>query len=406
MRLMMVTSRFPWPLEKGDKLRLYHQIRMLAREHEVYLFALSDREPSAAEREALAPWLKGLHVEVLAGGRRALRLLWAPVSSRPFQVHWFYQRPAHRALVAWMREVQPDHVLAQLVRTAEYVKDAHGVPRTLDYMDALSAGMFRRAAVSPPPLRWLWAAEARRLRRYEARIFDYFDAHTLIAEADRPWISHPERDRIHIVPNGVDTSYFTPSPRPDGACCAFIGNMAYAPNVDAAVHLAQDILPLVKHPGATLLLAGASPSPAVRALAGPRIEVTGWLEDIRSAYARAVLFVAPLRLGTGQQNKILEAMASGVPCILSAQVRAGLHPDCLPWDPQGPDAQRGVVWVADGPQQVAEAIDLLLAHPDWREELARRGREFVCKNADWSAQTQRLTATFAGLVWPEEKAQP
>jgi len=396
-RLLVVASRFPWPLEKGDKLRLYHQIRVLSETHEVFLFCLSDREPGEAARAALAPWVRGMHVEVLSPGRRMVRLLWALWSSRPFQVHWFYQRPAHRALRDWMAQVQPHQVLAQLVRTAEYVKDMHDVPRTLDYMDALSAGMYRRAAVTPWPLRLLWATEARRLRSYEARVFDYFDAHTLIAEADRNWISHPEKHRIRIVPNGVDTDYFVPHTPPAGACCAFIGNMAYAPNVDAAVHLVRDILPRVTHPGAQILLAGASPAPAVRALAGPRVEVTGWLDDIRTAYARADLFVAPLRLGTGQQNKILEAMACGIPCILSAQVLAGLHPDCLPWDPTHVE---GVVLVADGPSAVARAIDRLLDDPDLRSQLGRRGREFVCKNADWSAQTQHLTATFA-TVWPE-----
>ena len=209
------------------------------------------------------------------------------------------------------------------MRCAEYVKDLHEVPKVLDYMDALSAGMHRRAnnetRLVMKPYQWLLRTEGTRLARYESRVFDYFDGATIISRNDRLLIPHGDRDRIELVPNGVDLSAFSPAESaPEGdPVLLFTGNMSYAPNVDAAHHLVEHILPLVKHPGVRVVLAGAQPKASVQALASERVTVTGWVDDIAAEYRAATLFVAPLRIGTGLQNKVLEAMAAEVPCLLS-----------------------------------------------------------------------------------------
>ena len=194
------------------------------------------------------------------------------LSQLPFQLVWFTERAALREVRDLVDKTQPDVLYCQLIRCAEYVKDLHHVPKVLDYMDALSAGMHRRAhsetRLGLRALRWLFRSEGTRLARYESRIFDYFDATTIISRNDRLLIPHRDRDRIELVPNGVDLAAFSPpQERPThDPVVLFTGNMSYAPNVDAAHHLVDDILPLIQHPTVRIVLAGAQPKASVKAL--------------------------------------------------------------------------------------------------------------------------------------------
>lgn len=404
MKILVLTSRLPWPLDKGDKLRAYHQMRELARNHEVYLFCLASSKEKHLTPD-LAP-LKhittGLKIQRMSRWKRVIRLVFAPFSSRPFQVHWFYQRAAKHALDAWVKEIQPDLIYCQLVRTASYVKEMHHIPKVIDYMDALSAGMARQSRLVPWFMRWVYRIEYRRLRGFESTVFDYFDGRTIISNADRKLIKHPENTLIDVIPNGIDTAYFDPKSMPniqsDCPVLLFSGNMSYPPNVDAAKQLVTEVLPHVKTPGVRVVIAGTNPAPEIRALASENVQVTGWLEDIREAYAQATLFVAPLRIGTGQQNKILEAMAMALPCITTQHVASGF-----------PAMETAApLQIANSSERIARQVDRLLSDRDESEALGSLSRQWVEKHCDWSASTDKLADRFVhsmsnetdSSVWP------
>lgn len=402
-----MTSRLPWPLDKGDKLRAYHQIRHLSEHHDVYLFSLTDSShpDQAADLTVLQAITKGIQVQPLSWWRRCIRLALAPFSSRPFQVHWFYQKSAQRALDAWVNEVEPDIILCQLVRMASYVQHAHRIPRVLDYMDALSAGMARQSRLAHPAMRWIYRIEYQRLKSFEAQVFDYFDGKTIISVADRKLIAHPERHLICVVPNGIDTDFFQLNKvrRQDGSPrILFTGNMSYPPNVDAAKQLVESVLPLLKTPGVQVTIAGTSPAAEIQALRSDRVKVTGWLPDIRDAYAEADAFVAPLRIGTGQQNKILEAMSMELPCITTQHVASGFPAN---------GAETAPLRVANSAEGIAREVDALLASPDARRSLGSLSRSWVEKHCDWSTSTDILTDTFVhsmsnesnSAAWPTQK---
>ena len=388
MKLLVLLSRFPYPLDKGDKLRAYNQLRFLSERHEICLFTLSDEVVTAEAKAAVRPLCRGgVVVHRLRRPGIARNMARALASGLPLQVGYFYDKLAQRQVDGLLRDFRPDHVYCQLIRMAEYLRShAHELPMTLDYMDVFSAGMARRAMQAPLWQRPVLALEAHRLLTYEAAAFDWFQHHTIISDQDRQLIQHLRRDQIEIVLNGIDTDFFRPQPTAAKEFdLLFCGNMSYHPNVDAAGFLAEEILPLVRlrHPGARLLVAGTTPAPRVLALASAQVQVSGWIPDIRTAYASARVFVAPMRVGTGLQNKLLEAMAMALPCVTTPLANNALG---------GTDGQE--LRVTAGASALAAAISSLLDDAAEAEKLALSGQDFVKHHYNWAGATVRLEALF------------
>jgi sugar transferase (PEP-CTERM/EpsH1 system associated) len=388
MKLLVLLSRFPFPLDKGDKLRAYHQLRYLTERHEICLFALSD-EPVTAEAEAaVRPLCRGgVHVHRVYKPGIAANMARALATGRPLQVGYFYDAAAQKQVDELLRTFRPQHVYCQLIRMAEYLRPHAGqLPMTLDYMDVFSAGMARRATQAPQWQRPVFALEAKRLTDYEADAFGWFAHHTIISDQDRQLIHHPQRNEIRVVLNGIDTANFQPMPEVAKEYeVLFCGNMSYHPNVDAAAFLAEEIMPLVwkQLPAARLLVAGTTPAPRVLALASERVVVSGWVPDIRAAYASARVFVAPMRVGTGLQNKLLEAMAMQLPSVTTPLANNALG---------GHNGQE--LRVAESAADLAAAIINLLTDVESAAALARRGQDFVKARYTWAGATAELEALF------------
>ncbi|MEY3399088.1 MAG: hypothetical protein RL220_1682 [Bacteroidota bacterium] len=387
MKLLVLTPRVPWPLEKGDKLRAWHQIRILSRSNKVCLCCLSDGPVDPRAVEHLSEVVDELHIIELNRFSIGLNLLFAAFSSRPYQVHYFYQSGAARRIRNIVKDFKPDHIYCQLIRASEYVKHIHHISKTLDYMDAFNAGHSRRLEHAVWYMKPLLREEAKRLARYENLIFDYFDHHTIISAQDRELIFHPRRNSIDVVPNGVDTEYFSrPAAQEFHPVMLFTGNMGYPPNVDCAVFLAKDVMPLIweKYPDVKLVIAGANPAASVERVSSEKVEVTGWVEDIRACYHHAGIFLAPMRIGTGLQNKILEAMSCGVPCITSSLAAGALGVE------QGKECL-----IADDAKQVADCAIKLLESPDLRNSLSQNAHEMVRSRYSWESSVQILEEIFA-----------
>lgn len=383
MRLLVILSRVPFPLEKGDKLRAYHLIARLARRHEVHLLCLSDAPTDPAHVEHLARFCASIEVVRLRRWRIVLKLITAIFTRLPVQVVYFHHRMAQRRVDAAIARIRPDHVLCQLVRTTEYVRRRYGLAKTIDYMDTLSKGMERRTETAPFYLKPIFRMETRRLIRYENLMFDQFDHAVIISAQDRDYIYHPWRDRMAVVPNGVDMEHFTPQQEQPRYDLVFTGNMNYPPNIDSVLYLVNKVLPIVRRarPQASLLISGVDPSPSVRALASrdPLITVTGWVKDIRSSYAAARIFVAPMQIGTGLQNKLLEAMAMRMPCITSALANNAVG---------APPGE--AILIGEAPEEYAALILRLLNDPDERERIAANGHRFVRAHFDWDRSAEAL----------------
>lgn len=388
MRLLVVLSRMPYPLEKGDKLRAYHLVKRLAKSHEIFLFCLSDQQIKPEDEAHLKSFCKHIQVVDLPRWRILARMVSALFSRLPFQVSYFHHRHAQRAIDKVIDTFQPEHVLCQLVRTTEYVRHRYELGKTLDYMDTLSKGMERRAENAPFHLRPFFRAETKRLIGYENLMLDLFDHQTIISAQDRDLLYHPARDLVQVIPNGVDTDYFTPRETDKEYDLLFTGNMNYAPNIDSVLFLVHHVLPLVhaKRPGTSLLIAGVDPDQRVRNLADQdrAVTVSGWVKDIRNSYSSARIFVAPMQIGTGLQNKLLEAMAMRMPCVTSGLANNAVG--AVPGES---------ILIGHDPQDYADHILRLLDHPEERERLAENGLRFVSRAFNWDRSAERIDALMA-----------
>jgi glycosyltransferase involved in cell wall biosynthesis len=210
-------------------------------------------------------------------------------------------------------------------------------------------------------------------------MFDFFENRTIISQQDQQLIMHPNSQEIVCIPNGIDASFFEEISMENTHDFVFVGNMSYPPNIEAIEYISENILP--KFPNQTLLISGSSPSKRVKKIASEsvQIELTGWVDDIRNSYARGRIFLAPMMIGTGMQNKLLEAMAIGVPCITTP----------LANNPIGTKANSEIL-VASDPNEFKKAIELLLSNPNKYAEIQTNARLFVEQNHHWNKTTNRL----------------
>ncbi len=386
MRIFVLLSRIPYPLEKGDKLRAFHQIKVLSEKHEIILCALNPLPKADKQKafEQLQPYCRSINFIDLPAYGRAVNILRAYFLGFPLQSGYFYSRRANRKIKALIAEYHPDHLFAQLSRTARYLMDVP-VAKTLDYQDAFSFGLKRRADNAGWLMKPVFRLEYKRMEAFEKKIFDLFDQKIIISEQDRDLIPHPEKRAITVIRNGVDMEFFHPLSRKKNREIVFTGNMKYPPNVDAAQFLAKEIMPLVwqEKPETRLLLAGASPHRKVRNLGNEKIKVSGWMDDIREAYAGSDVFIAPMRMGSGLQNKLLEAMAMKIPCVTTPLANAALEAK-----------ENEEILTGSSAKELADALLFLLENREEGQKLSEKAFVFVKQNYRW----KEATAPFEKLI--------
>lgn len=387
MKILVLLSRFPYPLEKGDKLRAFHQIRLLSRNHDIYLVALSDRKISSEEMDRVKPFCKELHIIKLDWFSKIWNIIRFFFKGLPLQSGFFYSRRAQKKIDILLEKINPDRIYAQLIRVAEYVK-LSGINKTLDYQDVFSKGMSRRAENAPWLAKLLYNMEYHRLAKYETNIFPYFDQHTIITGVDRDLIPHPDFRAIDVLSNGVDLDAFKDSGKEKIYDLIFTGNMSYAPNIEAAEYLAKVIFPAlqVENPDINLVICGADPVSKVRQLANQNIKVTGWVDSIADYYAQSKIFIAPMHLGTGLQNKILEAMSIGLPCITSTLAGKPLE-----------NAKQGKdILICSTLTGYVDSVKLLLSSPDIYNKISQNAYHYVKENYSWETTTAKLEKIIVG----------
>jgi sugar transferase (PEP-CTERM/EpsH1 system associated) len=380
--IVFISHTLPYPPDKGEKIRAWHVIRHLARDHDVHLGCVTNTMPEPAQLAALRDVTASLGVFPIGRTRQKLRALFRARPGRPLMPDFYHAPALARWVDAAFARTGATRAYIFSVAMAPYALGRPGVRAVLDAMDIDSEKWRDYASDTGLPMRLVWARESRTLLAYE-RLAASRAAITLFVsrpEADRFAALAPElAGRIATIGNGVDLEYFNPEHHfadPFGgnrAALVLTGHMDYRPNIDAATWFALEVLPRLRqiHPLVEFWIVGANPSAGVVGLgARPGVRVTGRVEDTRPYLAHAAASVCPLRIARGIQNKVLEAMAMGRPVVASPGAYLGI------------DAERGqALLVADAAGQWVDAVGAILdgQHPD----LGKKARLAMAANYAW-----------------------
>lgn len=396
--LLFLAHRIPYPPDKGDKIRAWNFLEHLAQRYKVHLGCFIDDPHDWRFTDVLRRICSECCFVHLRPDIARLRSLRALPGGHPLTLAYYSDRKLHR----WARDImsRPELAMAFVYCSAmtQYVPARPGRPlrRIADIVDVDSEKWLEYADRTAGPRRWLYRREGATLRRVERRITSAFDLTIVATSAEMTLLQElaPEaRDRVACVRNGVDGDYFSPdrpyeSPYPRGvAPLVFVGAMDYWPNVDAVCHFAQAVFPLIREhlPGTPFFVVGAKPSYEVGALTSAHdIVVTGRVADVRPYLAHASAVVAPLRIGRGVQNKVLEGMAMGKPVIASAKALAGINVDI-----------ENDVFLADTPGAFAQATCRAVT-TDAGTAVGRNARKRVMADYAWSTSFEQLDALLKG----------
>jgi sugar transferase (PEP-CTERM/EpsH1 system associated) len=404
--LLFLAHRIPFPPDRGDKIRSFHELRHLAGLGRVHLACFADDEADAAHlaglRDALGPALGEAHVEVrrtsrAAAGARAL------IEGRPVSLTLFDSRALRAFVERLLASRDIGTIFAFSGQMAQFVPQGVRARFVMDFGDVDSA-KFEAYGAEGGAMAAVHRREGQKLAAFERAVAARADVSLFVSDAEADLFrrrSGLAGADIRALQNGVDLDYYDPAaiprrrpgpsgaedltgPRPSpGNLIVFTGQMDYAPNIDAVRWFADAVMPLL--PEARFAIVGRKPSESVRRLAEARILVTGAVADVRSWLAAADVVVAPLRIARGIQNKVLEAMAMARPVVASPAAFEGIEAE----------AGRHLL-VADGAEAQAQAIAGLLGDPERAAAMGEAARCRMEQAYRWEARLAPL-ARIAGL---------
>jgi len=392
VRILVLAPRFPYPLDKGDRLTVFNLVKHFSRLHDVALVTFLEPGQDPEDRRHLEDAADRIDTVPLQARRSYLRAVLRMLRGKPLQVGYYSSPQMSRKVAQVIEEFRPDIVYSHTIRMADYLADDDQRPKVLAMQISMKLNYGRLARVHKSLVRRLvYRVEAWWAGRYEPRVARRFDRCLLISEHDVSALGTPRPANILINPHGVDFRFFTPtSSEEEEGGLVFTGNMAYPPNADAVHWFVEEILPLVRSevPEAHLTVVGADPLPSVLELASdPAVEVTGRVEDLRPYLDGAQVAIDPLRVGAGLQNKILEGMSMGVPMVVTTVANEGI----------GAEPGRHLL-VADTPEVFAAAVVTLLRDPDMRTAMGAVARKFIVEQWSWEKHFGDLEREMCSLV--------
>jgi sugar transferase (PEP-CTERM/EpsH1 system associated) len=406
MTILYLSHRVPYPPNKGDKIRSYHHVRHLARRHRVRLVSFVDQPGDERGAAALREYCE--HVELVPLSRvGALVRGAAALATGRSLTEGFLGTAAMRAAVARAaHDTAFDVAWAFSSGMAQYLPAVHARLRIADFADVDSEKWLQFAQHSRGPVRSAYALESRRLRAFECRMSTSVDQVLFVSPAEASLFRSfcPEGARVSVVPIGVDTTYFQPAEdvvTEDEPTLLFTGALDYRPNVDATLFCVRCILPLVRRAVPNARFVAVGHRPAARLQRETRTQdgtfrVAGSVPDVRPYFRQARVYVAPLQLGRGVQNKILEAMAMRVPVVASPLAVAGL------------DVQAGRhALVCETPEDYATAIVSLLRNAERCRQLTDAAYQLIQSRYSWDENLKLVDACLAGgSSTPAAEPQP
>lgn len=390
MRLLFLAPRFPYPFHKGDQLTVYRRLLAVHEKHEVTLLSFSDvMNPDGME-----------HIQSLCrGGVHLVRHgSYAPffygalkgiVSSLPLQVLLFQSREFAQRLTELLRQEHFDVVHFFMLRMVPYRKHVKNIPCVIDLVDSMSLNIERRIPFEHGIKKWVFQEELRRLVRYERFIGPMFSHMMLTSEKDEAYF---DADNITLIPSTISVDEFYPRMEMHEAYrIVFSGNLSYAPNIHAVLWFLRNVYPVLLRKQAVFefVIVGKNPSPQIlKAIEGKRqVRVTGYVDSMNEALNQCGVAVAPMQSGSGMQGKILEAMACGLPVVVTSLGKGVIAAT----ETEG-------LFVEDTAEGFAKRLILLMCDRDRLKLLGKQARGYIEQHHDTAKTNMVLEQIYQQAI--------
>jgi len=401
MQILFLAHRVPYPPDKGERIRAFHELEYLGARHDVDLVCLADSDDWLERRSFLLKRCRSVHAEVLRQPSRSLRAAVSLAVGRPMSFGFFYSP----ALAATVRELLHDRkhdlIFVYSSSMGQYVPSPAPATVVIDFVDADSHKFQQYASRSHGLRHFLYSREARAVASSEQSLGRLAAVSFAVTEHDARELEGPSASgwNVHVIPNGVQVPeqfqlVDQMKLRQQQHFLLFVGTMNYPPNSDAVAYFAHDILPLVRknHPEMNFVIAGRDPDRRVRNLASiPGVTVTGAVPNVFEYFRAAEASVAPFRISQGFHNKIAESLAVGTPVVTTSRARAGI----------GLSEHEGL-FVGDSPEEFAEQISRAV-EPAPRTKL-RQNASAVRKMLSWEVRLSRMEQLLLEAVGKADKA--
>jgi len=392
MRVLLLTQVLPYPPDSGPKVKTWNVLKYLAQHHEVTLASFVRGDQTAdvrcLQRYCRAVYTVPMERGIFQDGWAMLRSL---VNSQPWMMVRDERTMMQHLIAQLTSETHFEVVHADQLNMAQYAARVRGARKILDAHNALWL-LYKRLweTLGAGPKKWLLGRDWRLLKQYEGRMCREFDAVLAVSQEDRLALEEAAGRPLDItvIPIAIDTDAIQPvMRRPDANHILHIGTMYWPPNIDGIEWFIREIYPHIRarQSGVVLDVVGARPPQELIDLSsnGTGINVTGYVRDTRPYLEQAGVFIVPLRAGGGMRVKILEALAQGLPVVSTTlgcegiAVEPGRH-----------------LFIADNPQDFAQATLRVLENKNLADELGRNGRRLIETNYDYRVACHPLQDVY------------
>ena len=396
MQILFLAHRMPYPPDKGEKIRAFHELRYLASRHKVDLFCFADSTSGPEDRQFMQSMCRDVYVEVLPKPLRFLGMVRNLLTGRPVSFGFFYSRSFGKKVREALTRSKYDLIFVYSSSMGQYLPDPAPAPVVVDFVDADSHKFMQYAERSRSLEAWLYARESRTVAAAEHALGRIAKVAIAVTEheANQLRASAPTTFDVAVVANGVQVpevseEQLNPGIRDLQPFAVFVGTMSYRPNSDAAIYFAREIFPLVRrrHPTLKFVIVGRHPTSGVRRLGNfPGVIVIGWTPDVYQYFRHAGVSVAPFRISQGFHTKIAESLAVGTPVVTTRRAMASIGL-----------SEREGLFAADTSEQFAEKVSSVLQDPLLRRELGIRAPA-VRQRLSWDAPLRMLEGLITEAV--------
>lgn len=406
-RLLLLTHRFPYPPDRGDRIRSFNLLRELSRHYVVSLACPSEIEIPAQHRQRVNDLCEQTHIGSQHRTGKWLHGIRSGLQRRSLTEGLFWSASIQNEIIRWQKSQAFDFVVVFCSSMFQYIEHPlfSDTPTVVDLVDIDSLKWQQMSRENSVPKRWIYQYEADRVGKLESRIADNSASVVLVSDAEAELFKTGQIEKsealkgaldIRGISNGVDSDYFHPGEtasqsqeRSKPLRLVFTGVMDYPPNCEGMLWFCREVIPKIELANdLELTIVGRHPTASIRQLDQMKnVTVTGEVPDVRPYLQRADIAVSPLHLARGIQNKVLEAMAMGLPVIGTPQAIQGI---------EGTDGRQWIV--ADSMQQWVDQIKCLAADELKRHQIGVAARELVVNRYSWAARMSSFSKLLDGLV--------